>query len=67
MMHQAQEIKLTDSMQMYQWGVEAGHPENGTVGVQPEWFYKGTGNILVGNGEGLEILVLVMTEVKSLK
>lgn len=55
MMHQAQEVKLTDSMQMYQWGVEAGQPEDGTIGVQPEWFYKGTGNILLGHGERLEI------------
>lgn len=55
MMHQAQEVKLTDSMQMYQWGVEGGHPENETVGVQPEWFYKGTGDILRGHGESLEI------------
>jgi len=55
MMHQAQEVKLTDSMQMYQWGVEGGSPEDGTVGVQPEWFYKGTGDILRGHGESLEI------------
>ena len=55
MMHQAQEAKLTDSMQMYQWGLDGGHPESGTVGVQPEWFYKGTGDILRGHGESLEI------------
>ncbi|MEP7141753.1 MAG: AraD1 family protein [Ferruginibacter sp.] len=55
MMHVAAEAKITDSMQMYQWGVEGGHPENGKVGVQPEWFYKGTGNILRGHGESLEI------------
>jgi hypothetical protein len=55
MMHQAQEAKLTDSMQMYQWGLDGGHPESGTVGVQPEWFYKGTGNILRAHGEPLEI------------
>ncbi len=55
MMHQAQEAKLTDSVQMYQWGLDGGHPESGTVGVQPEWFYKGTGDILRGHGESLEI------------
>jgi hypothetical protein len=55
MMHQAQETKLTDSMLMYQWGVEGGHPKSGTVGVQPEWFYKGTGGILRSHGESLEI------------
>ena len=26
MMHQEQEVTLTPSMQMYQWGVEGGHP-----------------------------------------
>jgi hypothetical protein len=55
MMHQVQESKLTDSMQMYQWGLEGGHPANGAVGVQPEWFYKGTGNILRGHSDPLEI------------
>jgi hypothetical protein len=55
MMHQAKEVTLTPSMQMYQWGVEGGHPENGTIGVQPEWFYKGTGDTLRGHGERLEI------------
>jgi len=46
MMHQAASENLTDSMKMYQWGVEGGQPENGMIGVQPEWFYKGTGAIL---------------------
>lgn len=55
MMHQAQEVKMTDSMQMYQWGMEGGHPEKGAVGVQPEWFYKGTGNNLLGHLQELEI------------
>ncbi|MEP7110004.1 MAG: AraD1 family protein [Ferruginibacter sp.] len=55
MMHGTGEVKLTDSMQMYQWGLEGGRPENGAPGVQPEWFYKGTGNILRGHGERLEI------------
>jgi hypothetical protein len=55
MMHQAQEVKMTDSMQMYQWGLEGGHPAKGTVGVQPEWFYKGTGNNLLGHLQELEI------------
>jgi hypothetical protein len=54
-MHGAAEMKPTDSMQMYQWGLEGGHPENGVFGVQPEWFYKGTGHMLRGHGESLEI------------
>ena len=38
-MHQAEAGKLTDSMQIYQWGVSLGHPQVGSIGVQPEWFY----------------------------
>lgn len=46
---------LTDSMIVYQWGVEGGKPEDGKIGVQPEWFYKGTGSILKANGEPLTV------------
>ena len=45
---------VTDSMQMFQWGVAGGKPA-GTVGVQPEWFYKGDGSILRGHGQPLEV------------
>jgi hypothetical protein len=38
---------LTDSMRMFQWGVEGGKPPEGQVSVQPEWFYKGNGNCIV--------------------
>jgi hypothetical protein len=55
MMHQADAGKLTDSMQMYGWGLEGGQPAAGAVGVQPEWFYKGTGTILRAHGEALEV------------
>jgi hypothetical protein len=44
---------LTDSMRMFKWGLEGGKPEGDTPGVQPEWFYKGDGSILVGPGEPL--------------
>ena len=44
---------LTDSMKMYQAGVEGGRPSAGRVGVAPEWFYKGTGAILRGHGQPL--------------
>lgn len=46
---------FTDSMRMYQWGMENGHPAPGQVGAQPEWFYKGTANILVAHGGNLEV------------
>ncbi|MGN6356194.1 MAG: AraD1 family protein [Novosphingobium sp.] len=45
--------KLTDSMRMFLMGMEGGKPEVGRVGVQPEWFYKGDGSILVAPGEPL--------------
>jgi hypothetical protein len=47
------EAALTDSMQMFRWGIEGGKPPHGQVGAQPEWFYKGNGRILVGSGARL--------------
>lgn len=55
MMHQADQDKLTDSMKMYQWGLEGGQAAEGVVGVQPEWFYKGAGNILKAHGDALQV------------
>ena len=46
---------VTDSMRMYQWGVEGGRPGEGEIGVPPEWFYKGPGSILRGHGDPLTI------------
>jgi len=46
---------ITDSMRMFQWGLEGGRPAAGKIGVQPEWFYKGSGAILRGHGEPLEV------------
>ena len=42
-------------MQIYEWGVEGGFPAKGTIGVQPEWFYKGNGLHLRAHGETLEV------------
>jgi hypothetical protein len=54
-MHQAQAAgKLTDSMRMYQWGVDGGRPAEGQIGAQPEWFYKGTGYVLMAHGQALQ-------------
>lgn len=44
---------VTDSMRMFLEGVEGGKPVPGTVGQQPEWFYKGDGSQLVGPGAPL--------------
>ena len=41
------ESALTDSMRMFKWGLEGGRPAAGAAGVQPEWFYKGDGSIVV--------------------
>ncbi|MCQ4316356.1 FAH family protein [Stutzerimonas zhaodongensis] len=52
-MHQQGEqddAKLTDSMQMFRWGIQGGRPQSGNVGAQPEWFYKGDGSIVVRPG-----------------
>ena len=38
---------LTDSMKMFKMGLEGGKPKPGAAGVQPEWFYKGNGTMLV--------------------
>ena len=43
----------SDSMKMYEWGIEGGRPPVGQFGVSPEWFYKGSGAILRGHGEPL--------------
>jgi len=54
-MHQkaaaAAEENLTDSMKMFRMGLEAGKPARGSVGVQPEWFYKGNGNAVTAPGK----------------
>lgn len=49
------EAKPTDSMMMFRWGVEGGKPDNDSVGAQPEWFYKGNGEIVVAPGHPLEL------------
>ena len=54
-MHQPEPSAITDSMRMYQWGIEGGKPPKGAVGVQPEWFYKGNGSILRAHGEELTL------------
>ena len=55
MMHEDGQDELTDSIKMYQMGVEDGFPEKGKIGVQPEWFYKGNGYSLKACGQPLEV------------
>jgi len=44
---------LTDSMRMFKAGIEGGRPTGDAPGVQPEWFYKGNGSIVVASGHAL--------------
>ncbi|MCA8879323.1 MAG: GguC protein [Rhodobacteraceae bacterium] len=52
-MHAVASAEDTDSMKMFRMGLEGGRPPAGTAGVQPEWFYKGTGAALVAPGAPL--------------
>jgi hypothetical protein len=50
--------QATDSMRMFLMGLEGGKPADGATGVQPEWFYKGDGSILVApDALGPELLL----------
>ncbi|GGB93785.1 fumarylacetoacetate (FAA) hydrolase [Marinobacterium zhoushanense] len=53
-MHSAGDMEgVTDSMKMFRMGLEGGKPGPGESGVQPEWFYKGTGVAAVAPGDAL--------------
>lgn len=54
-MHANPDAPMSDSMRMYQWGVEGGRPAAGQIGAAPEWFYKGCGTILRAHGEPLDV------------
>lgn len=52
-MHQkARAEDATDSLRMFRMGLEGGKPER-LPGVQPEWFYKGDGSMIVAPGAPL--------------
>ncbi|MCY2976689.1 MAG: GguC family protein [Planctomycetota bacterium] len=54
-MHAVAAEQMTDSMKMFRWGVDGGKPDNGQIGVAPEWFFKGSGLVLRANGEPLVV------------
>lgn len=54
-MHAATSGPMSDSVKMYQSGVDGGRPAAGEIGVSPEWFYKGCGTILRAHGEPLDV------------
>ncbi len=51
----AKSEQKTDSQKMFEMGLEGGKPESSKRGIQPEWFYKGTGIILRGYNDFLDI------------
>lgn len=50
-----EETSMTDSMRMFEWGRAQGRPPEGSVGIAPEWFYKGDGSVLQAPFAPLEI------------
>lgn len=49
------DVEMTDSMRMFQLGLERGKPDDGNIGAQPEWFYKGDGDCVVAPEEALPV------------
>ena len=45
--------EMTDSMKMYQMGVESGKMNGNVPASQPEWFYKGNGLTVVHPGQAI--------------
>jgi hypothetical protein len=54
-MHAAVQTEITDSLRMYNLGVEQGKPADGEIGAAPEWFYKGTGVTLRAHNAPLDV------------
>ena len=54
-MHKADDSDKTDSQKMFEMGLDGGKPEPGVRGIQPECFYKGTGVIMRGHNDFLDI------------
>jgi hypothetical protein len=50
-----EEKQMTDSMRMFEWGRQGGRPAAGSIGIAPEWFYKGDGSVIRGPLDALEI------------
>ncbi len=46
---------VTDSMRMFEWGLQGGRPAAGEIGIAPEWFYKGNGSVLRAPNEALTV------------
>jgi hypothetical protein len=46
---------LSDSMKMFQIGLDGGRPAAGCIGAAPEWFYKGVGTIVRAHNQPLSV------------
>ena len=51
----SEEADLTDSMKIFKMGLDGGKPAEGKTGVQPEWFYKGGGDIVTAPEQALPV------------
>lgn len=49
------ESAMTDSMRMFTWGQQNGRPAEDSIGIAPEWFYKGDSSVVRGPFEALPI------------
>ncbi len=49
------EANETDSQRIYLSGRQDGKPRDGSVGAQPEWFFKGLGQCIVASGMPLHV------------
>jgi hypothetical protein len=54
-MHDARHETPSDSLRMFEAGLAGGRPAPGSIGVAPEWFYKGTGIMLRAHGDALDV------------
>lgn len=54
-MAQSSNAPESDSMKIFRMGIEGGKPPAGKIGVQPEWFFKGTGLSVVPPGSALQM------------
>lgn len=55
-MHEAVgKAELTDTLRMYKLGLDGGKPSPGSIGVQPEWAYKGDGDWAIAPEQPLEL------------
>ncbi|MBI2254647.1 MAG: FAH family protein [Proteobacteria bacterium] len=45
----------SDSMKIFRMGLSGGKPEQGKIGIQPEWFYKGVGTCVLAPGDPIPL------------